>query len=142
MAKLRVVQTGADHLHGLSDEFLSCKGDRHAFPKLKVGPLPKGVQAKHVKNGVYQLTYTCPDCGTERTKTTRRGGILDSAAIYAYKHPRGYLAPKDAGLTRADYVHELGEREAPYVKAAAHGGEVIEDKKPRSAKPRGRGQAG
>jgi hypothetical protein len=47
--KLRAVQTGDDHLNGLDDDWLSCKGDRHDFPKLKVGPLPDGIDAKHVR---------------------------------------------------------------------------------------------
>lgn len=132
MASIRLVQTGDDHLHNLSDEFLSCKGDRHDFPKLRVGPLADGVTAKHIKNGVYQLIYTCPDCGTKRTKTTLRGGVLDPGATYAYDHPKGYLAPKGAGLTRGDYTAELGRREAPYVRTAGSG------QAPATAKPRAR----
>jgi len=139
MATLRVVTTGEDHLHSLSDEFASCKGDRHDFPKLRPGPLPKGVKAAHVRMGVYQLTYTCPDCGTERTKTTLKGGILDSSAVYSYKHPKGYLAPPGSGLTKADYSRELGKRLAPYVKADAHGGEVAEPaRKPARASRKGK----
>jgi hypothetical protein len=141
VATLRVVTSGDDHLNALSDEFVSCKGDRHDFPKLRVGPLPKGVAATPIRQGQYQLTYTCPDCGTERTKTTLKGGILNSSAVYSYKHPVGYLAPKGAGLVKADYARELGRRVAPHVKAQAHGGEVIEDK-PAAAKPRRRGRAG
>lgn len=110
--------TGQEHLDTLDDEWLSCKGDRHDFPKLKVGPLPPGVTPRPAKNGVYQLTYVCPDCGTVRTKTTARGGIVVQAK-YGYKHPQGYLAPKDAGLRKADYANELGKRAAPHVRAAA-----------------------
>lgn len=143
MATLRVVTSGADHLNALSDEFVSCKGDRHDFPKLRVGPLPKGVTAKPIRQGQYQLTYICPDCGTERTKTTLKGGILNSSAVYSYKHPDGYLAPAGAGLTKADYAAELGRRVAPHVKAQAHGGQVIEDAKPAKAPARRRtGKAG
>lgn len=122
--KLRAVVTGDDHLEALSDDAISCKGDRHDFPKLKVGPLPKNVRASHVRQGVYQLTYTCPDCGTVRTRTTQKGGIVDSSIKYDYKHPKGYLAPKGAGLTRADYVEELGRRAAPFVKASAQAGQA------------------
>jgi len=115
VATLRVVESGADHLNALSDDFVSCKGDRHDFPKLRVGPLPKGVKAVPIRQGQYQLTYTCPDCGTERTKTTLKGGILNSSALYSYKHPPGYLAPPGAGLVKADYARELGRRTAPYI---------------------------
>ncbi len=133
--KLRAVRTGDDHLNGLDDDWLSCKGDRHDFPKLRIGPLPEGIEAKHVKNGVYQLTYTCPDCGTTRTRTTLKGGVLTSgrSVKYDYRHPKGYLAPPGAGLTKGDYVAELGRREAPYVRAAGHGGEV-KPPSPRSLK--------
>lgn len=118
MATLKVVMSGQDHLDGLDDEWLSCKGDRHDFPKLRVGPLPPGVDAQPLRKGVYQLTYTCPDCGTQRTKTTLRGGIV-AQANYKYYHPTGYLAPPGAGLTKSDYVNELGRRVAPYVRGGA-----------------------
>ena len=114
-----VAPIGQEHLDTLDDEWMSCKGDRHDFPKLRVGPLPPGVTSRPVKNGVSQLTYICPDCGTVRTRTTLRGGIIDRSVKYSYKHPEGYLAPKGAGLTKADYANELGRRVAPYVRAAA-----------------------
>ncbi len=111
--------TGQEHLGALDDDWVSCKGDRHDFPKLRVGPLPKGVTASSsTRTGVYQLTYVCPDCGTVRTKTTQRGGIVVQAK-YDYKHPQGYLAPKGAGLSKADYTNELGRRAAPHIRAAA-----------------------
>lgn len=109
---------GQDHLSALDDDWVSCKGDRHDFPKLRVGPLPPGVTARPVRSGIYQMTYTCPDCGTIRTKTTSRGGII-STAKYTYHYPAGYLAPKGAGLTKRDYAFELARRAAPYVRTAA-----------------------
>jgi hypothetical protein len=119
MATLKVVMSGQDHLTSLDDDKLSCKGDRHDFPKLRVGPLPAGVNAEPIRRtGVYQLTYTCPDCGTTRTKTTLRGGIV-AQAKYEYKHPPGYLAPPGAGLSKSDYTSELGRRVAPYVRGGA-----------------------
>jgi len=117
MATLTVVTSGVDHLATLDDDWISCKGDRHDFPKLRVGPLPTGVTARPVRSGVYQLTYTCPDCGTIRRKTTQRGGIVGGAK-YSYKHPPGYLAPKGAGLTKSDYTAELARRAAPYIREA------------------------
>jgi len=110
---------GQEHLTSLDDDWVSCKGDRHDFPKLRVGPLPPGVTSRPVKSGVYQLTYVCPDCGTVRTRTTLRGGILDRTVKYGYKHPHGYLAPKGAKLTKADYANELSRRAAPHIRAAA-----------------------
>jgi hypothetical protein len=118
VATVKVYMTGDEHLNTISDGIASCKGDRHDFPKMRVGPLPKGVTSRPVRQGVYQLTYTCPDCGTQRTRTTLRGGIL-SGAKYRYKYDDEYLAPKGAGLTKADYVAELGRRQAPYVRDAA-----------------------
>jgi len=110
-------KTGQDHLDALDDDWASCKGDRHDFPKLRVGPLPAGVTTRPVKDGVSQLTYVCPDCGTIRT--TLRGGIIDRSVKYNYRHPDGYIAPKGAGLTKADYANELSRRVAPYIRAAA-----------------------
>jgi hypothetical protein len=109
--------SGADHLVSLDDERLSCKGDRHNFPKLRVGTLPAGMTARTVRSGVYQLTYICPDCGTVRQKTTQRGGLVGNAK-YTYQHPPGYLAPKGAGLTKSDYTAELARRAAPYIREA------------------------
>lgn len=110
---------GQQHLFDLDDDWVSCKGDRHDFPKLRVGPLPPGVTSVPGKEGVYQLTYTCPDCGSVRTRTTLRGGILDRTVKYTYQYPAGYLAPKGAGLTRTDYSNELSRRAAPHIRAAA-----------------------
>jgi len=121
MATVKVYMTGDEHLGTLSDEWVSCKGDRHDFPKLRIGPLPKGVTSRRVKQGQYQLTYVCPDCGTKRIKTTLRGGILEATNKYNYKHPKGYIAPKGAGLRKADYTAELGRRNAPYIRDAARG---------------------
>lgn len=119
MAKLTVVASGEEHLNSLDDNWVSCKGDRHDFPKLRVGPLAPGITARAAgRTGVYQLTYTCPDCGTVRTKTTLRGGIV-ARNKYEYKHPAGYIAPKGAGLTKADYAAELGRRAAPHIREAA-----------------------
>jgi hypothetical protein len=118
MAKVKVVMTGQQHLDTMDDNVASCKGDRHDFPKLRVGPLPPGVTARPTsRQGVYQITFTCPDCGTSRTKTTRRGGIVQTAK-YDYDYPDGYLAPRGAGLTKADYTANLGKRVAPHIRAA------------------------
>lgn len=113
--------TGQQHLRGLDDDWLTCKGDRHDFPKLRLkpGPLPDGVTARKERGGVYQLIYTCPDCGTRRVRDTLKGGIIDTSVRYGYKHPKGYLAPKGAGLTKSDYAAELAARAAPYVREAA-----------------------
>lgn len=120
MATIKVVMTGQQHLDDMDDAVASCKGDRHDFPKLRVGPLPRGVTASPSKRqGVYQLTFRCPDCGTKRTKTTRRGGIVQTAK-YEYDYPDGYLAPKGSGLTKADYAANLGKRIAPYVREAGN----------------------
>lgn len=119
MATIKIVIDGQYHLDHMDDGVASCKGDRHDFPKLRVGPLPRGVTAAPAqRQGVYQLTFICPDCGTKRTKTTRRGGIVQSSK-YDYKYPPGYLAPHGAGLRKADYTANLGKRMAPHVRDAA-----------------------
>lgn len=111
--------SGQQHLDTMDDGVASCKGDRHDFPKLRVGPLPAGVTARPAsRQGVYQMTFICPDCGTKRTKTTRRGGIVETAK-YDYDYPPGYLAPPGAGLSKSDYTANLGKRVAPHIREAA-----------------------
>src|SRR5690242_14804459 len=57
MAQVKVVMTGQEHLDAMDDNVASCKGDRHDFPKLRVGQLPAGVTARpSSRQGIYQLT--------------------------------------------------------------------------------------
>lgn len=115
-AQLRAVQyvdpeqAGLDHLNNADDEVICCKAERHTFEKLRPGPLPKSVKAVPQHDGSFQMEQTCLDCTTVRIKTTLPGGVLDHSARYTYRHPPGYLAPKGAGLTKADYVDEEWRR--------------------------------
>lgn len=121
---MAVTALGQNHLASLDDGAASCKGERHDFPKLRPGRRwPKNLTSRRIAEGVYQLTYSCPDCGTERRRTTLKGGILSSGVAYNYKYPRGYLAPPGAGLTKADYVRELGNRVASDIEVNAKAAE-------------------
>lgn len=130
-----------DHLASLDDGAAGCKGDVHDFPKLRPGKKwPKGVTVVKQVDGSSQLVYTCPDCGTVRRRDTTRQGVIITGPRhrYSYWHPKGYLAPKGAGLTRADYARELGQRLAPMVREAVkNGGRPGQAKSPKQAKPRG-----
>lgn len=103
-----------EFVSSLDDDFLSCRGDRHSFPKLVVrkstGKLPKGIALTRQHDGCFQITFTCPDCGTERSKTTLPGGRYDPSAQYTYRYPPGYLSPAGSGLSRPDFTTELLRR--------------------------------
>lgn len=134
-----------DHLHNMDDRFAGCKGDSHDFPKLRPNKKwPKGVSAVKQVDGTTQLIYVCPDCGTVRRRDTLRNGLIVTGPEhrYDYKHPKGYLAPKGAGLTKADYARELANRLAPMVKEATRaGGQPPVPQPKRQAKPRGNSHA-
>lgn len=97
----------------MDDDFLSCRGDRHNFPKFRAtrnGKLPRGIKVTRQRDGCFQITSTCPDCGTERWRVTLPGGRYDASAAYRYRHPKGYLSPRDAGLARSDFTAEILRR--------------------------------
>lgn len=117
---------GAKHLSDIDDEFLACKASRrHNMPKLLPGKLPSGVTVSTVRRGVFQLHGTCRDCGLPGTLTTGRGGTIGTGWVYDYTALKGsskfngYLAPKGAGLTQADYREEYSRRVIETVRAAA-----------------------
>ena len=108
-------QQAGTWLHDTDDKILACRGQGHAFPKLRGarGGLPRGIQAARQHDGGYQITSTCRDCGVKRTLTTLPGGVLDLPAKYTYEYPEGYAAPKGtANLTgRRECLRELWRRQ-------------------------------
>lgn len=103
-------QAGRDFVRSLDDEFLYCRYN-HDFPKVRrPGKVPKGIRITPAPGGCFQETQVCPDCGTERTKTTLPGGWRDPDAHWSYRHPGGYAAPAGSGLTSADYEAEKNRR--------------------------------
>jgi hypothetical protein len=108
-----------DFVNSLDDDFLSCRGDRHSFPKLRPGPMPRGVNAVRQFDGSFQLTFTCPDCGTERTRTTLSGGGIERPVRYTYRYPQGYQSPKGSGLRKTDFSDELDRRVTPWIARGA-----------------------
>jgi hypothetical protein len=104
-----------EYLTKTDDVILACRGQGHAWPKLRTGrkakPLPKGITARKWYDGSWQITSTCLDCGMERTLTTRPGdGLLDYPAQYRYVQPEGYASPKGSGITRRDALSESWRR--------------------------------
>lgn len=99
--------TPEEWLAKTDDTILACRGQGHAWPKLKRGNA-RGIQIEHVANGVYQIEFTCPQCKTTRTLTTAPGGILEFPASYKYQYPEGYKAPK--GTSRRHCVSESWRR--------------------------------
>jgi hypothetical protein len=103
-------QRQADWLQHLPDKFIPCRGDHHDWPVIKPGKLPKGVRPVPLHDGSFQMEVSCRSCGRIRIKTTLPGGYYDRDAIYAYRDPEGYAAPKGLGLTKSDYTDELYRR--------------------------------
>jgi hypothetical protein len=119
MAKkvMRFPETAEDWLARTDTKYLVCRGQRHDFPVLYPGrQLPKGIRPvptvdeAGVRDGGFQLVFTCPRCGTERTRTTLPGGIYDFGIAFDYKHPKGYKSPPGSGVTRQDAFMETWRR--------------------------------
>jgi|SRR5262245_1748568 len=85
-------------LANVESAFLACRG-RHNFPKLLLteGQLPPGIRAERQADRSYNITETCPDCGTRRTYSTVPDGWLGGLKIhYRYEWPDGYRVPPGA----------------------------------------------
>jgi hypothetical protein len=103
-------------LHGARLAFLLCRG-AHSFPKPreKAGQLvlPKGYRVRREATGVYEVTETCPDCGTIRTYEAGSPDVFGPYGSrgqrrYHYQWPEGYLQPKGAAnhISTADCKSE------------------------------------
>lgn len=109
-----------DWLTSLDDNMLACRGQQHAWPKLRPGKVTnKLISIQPAAEGCYQLRERCADCPKTRWKLTLPGGVLDPGARWSYNNPPGYASPKDSGVTRADCVAELWRRVHEEVVAAA-----------------------
>jgi hypothetical protein len=92
-------------LQGADLAFLLCRGS-HNFPKPKRGRggelvLPKGYRARRERQGVYEVTETCTNCGTTRTYEEGSEVVFGSRGSrggrrYHYDWPQGYRQPKGA----------------------------------------------
>jgi|SRR5215472_1425387 len=100
----------AEWIVHVDDKILACRGQGHAFPKIRTGSLPKGMRAVRQHDGSFQITFICRDCGTERTLTTLPTGNLDLPAKYKYKHPPGYKTPKGSSISRRECLAESWRR--------------------------------
>jgi len=112
-------KAGLQHLYDLDDGAISCKGDKHDFPKLRPGRWAKNLSARPRVDGGYELVFRCPDCGTKRTRVTRPGGVYDTSIKLEYDYPKGYRAPRGVGLRKTDYTGELLRRTIEDIKARA-----------------------
>ena len=99
-----------DWIFNSPDSILACRGQGHAWPKLRPGRMPKGMSALPQREGGYQLITTCRDCGMERTLITLPSGEIDMPARYAYRQPDGYKAPKGTHVTRRECLAESWRR--------------------------------
>lgn len=99
----------------LSNEQLACRAGRHPWPVLIPGlPIPDGIRPTPNHDGSFQITETCPICGSTRTRTTLPKGSYDRSAHYAYRHPEDWLTiHQDEEVTRGDIVAELYRRVGP-----------------------------
>ena len=110
-AKPEIESTREDWIFHTSDTIMACRGQGHAWPKLK----PGRVKTKYMRittehDGCYMLTQICRDCGTERELVTAPGGEIDFPAQYRYTQPDGYKTPKGSKITRRECLIELWRR--------------------------------
>jgi hypothetical protein len=124
---LRVVEDppdvqAAEWLQSADDKILACRGWGHSWPKVRAGRMRKGISAVRQHGGCYQVTFTCADCGMERTLTTLPGGQLDLPAKYTYRQPKGYASPKGSGISRRDCAGESWRRAVETVAATGSEG--------------------
>jgi hypothetical protein len=119
-------------LYSTDPAILGCRGQGHAFPKIKTGKLdPKRNWLEHSQHdGQWQLVQLCRDgCGTERCVTTNPGGTdIDLPARFRYRRTKpGYSPPAGVRVTRRECFSEVmrrrredkGPAEAPPVKFRA-----------------------
>jgi hypothetical protein len=99
-----------DWLFNAPDSVLACRGQGHAWPKLRAGRLPKGARATRMHNGSWELITICRDCGMERRLVTLPTGDIDYPAKYSYKQPEGYKTPKGSEITRRQCFGEEWRR--------------------------------
>lgn len=103
-------------IKNLDDDFLGCRTEGHRWPKLKrAGKMPRGVRPVRLRDGSFQLTYTCLDCGTEKVRLTLPGGHYDGSTHNSYRYPPGYQSPKGSGLSKPDFIDELYSRVLPFI---------------------------
>ena len=100
----------SDWLHGADDDILACRASQHTWPKLRPGPLPRGINAVPQPDRCVQIKETCFDCGLVRHKTTLPGGAFDREAVYVYDRPPGFATPPSSGILKADIKEELWRR--------------------------------
>lgn len=96
-----------------SDTVIGCRAQGHAWPKLRI----KKQNSKYIRietdgrDGSWQLTQICRDCGMERTLTTLPGSHdIDLPAKYQYHQPDGYKVPKGVQISRRECFAEAWRR--------------------------------
>lgn len=113
---LRLVEDDPEHaadewLHNASDDVLACRGQGHSWPKIRPGKLKKGVRAYPRRDGCYELVVTCNDCGMERRLVTLPDHSVNFVgAIYSYRAPEGYRAPRGVPISRRQCFGETMRR--------------------------------
>lgn len=102
-------------LENADPEILACRGQGHAFPKLKPGKLnPRHNWLEHdQRQGMWQLAQLCRDgCGTVRLVTTNPGGTdIDLPAVFRYRRTKpGYKTPRGVRVSRRECFAETSRR--------------------------------
>lgn len=112
MPKVSQIKSTKRLLSEMPIEQLVCRGNYHPWPILQPGKkIPKGYRAALQRDGCYQITETCPSCGSTRTSTSLPGGASDSDAVRTIRHPEDWVTlPKDLEdrPTKRD-LHDLAQ---------------------------------
>lgn len=86
------IHSAAKLLARMSLEQMLCRGNYHPWPVLEPGKrVPRGYRATVQRDGCYQITETCPRCGSMRTSTTLPGGASDPDVQRRIIHPDNWI---------------------------------------------------
>jgi hypothetical protein len=105
-------RTASEWVHDADDDVLSCRGQQHNFPKIRKGRARKGIRVIPLPEvpGVFQVEFTCQDCGTKRTIETQPGGVIAMPSRYRYVYPPGYKGPKGVRIGKREAFAETMRR--------------------------------
>jgi hypothetical protein len=106
----RAKRSALDYVDALPDNFLSCKSTRHAEGMWEIIPDDGGIGRRWVEsNSVARITRRCTNCAGLRLEIwNKRTGVI--LADPQYRPPKGYRAPKGAGLKIVNYRQQYMQR--------------------------------
>jgi hypothetical protein len=131
----KLAQEIRDWLYGADDEVLECRFNGHELEKIyrrQRGPY-KHTRVEQREGGSW-IEWTCPHCGTVRTRVVEPDGTMNPPVYYTYKYRSNYKGP--AGITKQMCLQELRRRTAEdAAKARARGAAAAKENTTREDTP-------